>query len=306
VFLVSCQFGNPTQMSKWVYEAYNLKEQSSKKIKDRKIVIVSGSNSLFGMNSAMIEEKLKIPVVNDAVHAGLGMPYILYKSKSVLNEGDIAILPLEYSFYQMNSIPSKVFSDYVLARDMNYFSTLSIYEKIKTIYSIDIKRLINGLSFYWKPLTPTKGVYGIQNINDHGDQINIDINKMTKSSSKHLDSLHPDTIKSYQLSKEFVHAMDNYILWAKVNKITLIFMPPNHMYFSYYDSDEYKQFLNEIKTYYLNRNVLYLGKPKNYMYPKEDYFNTAYHLNNIGVNKRTKQLIKDISVVANFQIFKIE
>ncbi len=296
ICIVYFQIGNPTQTSKWVYEAYELKEQYGKSIKNQKIVVVSGSNTLFGIDSKRLEEEWGIPVVNDAVHAGLGMPYILYKSQKILKEGDIVILPLEYSFYTMIDTPSEVYSDYILSRDSKYFYSLSVLEKLKIISSVGLKRVLKGFESYVRPLKRTEGVYGIQNINSNGDQINIDYDSMSEQDFKTIDNLKADKIKTTLLSSVFVKNLDSYISWAKKKKITLIFMPPNHMYFEDYDSDEYQIFLNNIKNYYDDRNVSYIGSPKKYMYEKKYYFNTSYHLNNIGVEQRTRQLINDVSL----------
>lgn len=292
IFIVLLQIGNPTKTSEWAHELYEVKEQYARSINGQKIVFVSGSNSLFGINSKMLEEQWGIPVVNYGVHAGLGMPYILYKSQSILQEGDIAILPFEYPFYIMDDMPSEANCDHILSRDPKYFYSLSKLNQLKVIFSIGFKRLLSGFKFYIYPIEKIKGFNGTQNINLNGDQMNIDYEDRRE---KDLDSIKADKIKTTDLSSEFIENLNTYISWAKKKKITLIFMPPTHMYFNIYDSNEYKIFLNNIKDYYKNRNVLYIGTPKEYMYEKQYYFNTSYHLNNIGVEKRTKQLIKDIN-----------
>ncbi len=293
VGLVYFQLGNPTQESKWVEEVYSFKEKYASQIHERKIVMVSGSNCLFGIDSEMLEKEWGMPVVNDAVHAGLQMPYILYKSKKVLKQGDIAILPLEYFFYINDYKPSQTYTDFVLARDVEYFSNLPIKEKFKLVFAVSFERIITGIRSPFHKLKPTVGFYGVQNLNSHGDEIV----PYDKEAFSKLDTVRADVIPSNQLSDEFRFYMNQYVAWAKKNHIKLIFMPPNHMYFKAYHLPHYKAFLQNIKKYYDEKHLLYIGDPYDYMYKKEYYFNTTYHLNDRGVALRTKQLIHDLKPV---------
>lgn len=88
--------------------------------------------------------------------------------------------------------------------------------------------------------------------------------------------------------------MNNYISWAKNRGVDIIAMPPNHLYFNEYRSREYLKFLINIKNYYAGQNVPYIGDPYDYMYERKYYFSTGYHLNSLGIKKRTCQIIKDV------------
>jgi len=293
--LVYSQIGNSTQSSKWLYEAYELKETSAEKITGNKIVIVSGSNSLFGFNSKKLENHWNIPVTNNAVHAGLGLQYILNKSQKVLNRGDIVILPIEYDFYQSDGKPSGTYSDYILSRDVMYFQNLSLIDKFMVISRLSVNRLHKGLIFHFNnKLPPTKGVYGVQNINSYGDQINIEVEKMTKREFTVLNTLSPGLISTPEISSDFIQTMDKYIDWAKNNDVCIIAMPPNYMFFNEYKEKKYMEFLSNIKSFYDFKGVPFLGNPSEYMFDKKFYFNTIYHLNDDGVQKRSLQVINDI------------
>lgn len=46
-----------------------------KSIKEPKIIILGDSNLAFGINSKIIEEELKMPVINMGLHGGIGDAY---------------------------------------------------------------------------------------------------------------------------------------------------------------------------------------------------------------------------------------
>jgi len=74
-----------------------------------KILLVGGSNVAFGFDSALLEEKTQMRVVNFGVHAALGQPFHADIIKNQLNPGDIVILAPEYYDYTSDDC------DYVLA-----------------------------------------------------------------------------------------------------------------------------------------------------------------------------------------------
>ena len=165
------------------------------------------------------------------------------------------------------------------------------------IARVSPRRLYSGLKFYFnQTVKVAPGIYNIKNINTHGDQINLEPEKKTQKEFADLKALSPDHIKSSELSVQFIKTMNNYIVWAQNNNICIIAMPPNHLYFDEYREKAYLKFLINIRSYYNSQNIAYLGNPYDYMYPEKYYFNTSYHLNSLGIQKRTSQIIEDVGL----------
>ena len=84
----------------YIKAAYQAKLDYGRSLGDaRKIVVVGGSSSLFGVRCETIAAETGIPCVNLAVTAGLGIDLILAKAEEAIRPGDIVLLPLEYDFY---------------------------------------------------------------------------------------------------------------------------------------------------------------------------------------------------------------
>ena len=144
------QLGKPTTSSKWIADVYDLKDKIAGSFEGKKIVFTSGSNALFGLDSRVLTAYWEYPVVNYSVHAGLQLPYILERSKRILENGDIVILPLEYSMYQYDGRFSEVLIDYIVSRDIKYYFSLPFHNKFMVITQMHPKRLWNGLKYYFK------------------------------------------------------------------------------------------------------------------------------------------------------------
>jgi len=84
----------------YIKAAYDYKLGYARGLGDaRKIVVIGGSSSLFGVRCQTIAAETGIPCVNMAVTAGLGIDLILAKAEDAIRPGDILLLPLEYDFY---------------------------------------------------------------------------------------------------------------------------------------------------------------------------------------------------------------
>jgi len=84
----------------YIKSAYEYKLDYARRLGSaRKIVVIGGSSSLFGVRCQTIATETGIPCVNLAVTAGLGIDLILAKAEEAIRPGDIVLMPLEYDFY---------------------------------------------------------------------------------------------------------------------------------------------------------------------------------------------------------------
>ncbi|MGK7894653.1 MAG: hypothetical protein AB4372_13765, partial [Xenococcus sp. (in: cyanobacteria)] len=98
--LVSFQIGSPTESSRWIYEINTIKSRIAKSINQPKLIVVSGSNGLFGISCKMIQKETEFPCVNGASNAGLQLDYILDFAQNLASERDTVLLALEYGMYK--------------------------------------------------------------------------------------------------------------------------------------------------------------------------------------------------------------
>jgi hypothetical protein len=91
----------------WIKEAITIKEQYIKTITNPKIIIISGSNSLFGVCTPLIKEKTNKEIVNFGLHAALPIEVFFALIKRNAKPNDIILMPLEYTYYKKkNNITS--------------------------------------------------------------------------------------------------------------------------------------------------------------------------------------------------------
>ena len=292
--IVASQIGKPDLKTQSISEIYEKKETYANSINEPKLIIVSGSNALFGINSEKLESTWQTKVVNTAVTEGFGMKYILDRSKKVLSTGDIALLPLEYSFYQKESELTEHYANFILSHDTDYFYSRSLLEKIIIFARVELSWALTGLMNNPRHKQNTEtDVYGVHNINQRGDQIN---NSVERSETNQIifDNILPQKYESPKLSQHFIDNMNNYIQWAKESGICLIIMPPTYLYFDNYQDENFIGLHRNIRHYYDDQDVPFMGDFFEYMYTDDFYYNSRYHLNILGGEKRTIKIIEDI------------
>lgn len=129
----------------WIKNIYTFKEDKAQKIEERKILIISGSNSLFGINSELLSNRLNTNVVNLSSHAILSLDFLLYKIKNNMNEGDIVVMPLEFNHYTKTSKLPTWFSDNMMAWGEDYISQLPLRDHANLIRSSEPTRVFEGV-----------------------------------------------------------------------------------------------------------------------------------------------------------------
>lgn len=281
------QIGAPTESSRWLYEVDKIKTSFANSITTPKLLIVSGSNSLFGISSRMVTEETGIPAVNAGIHAGFGSNYILYRARLLAKAGDTVLLPLEYELYSSSAKPSDILVDYVFAHDPKYLLTHPWF-----IAFLSFERLTHGI--YAKFHTPPRVDIGYQYrfINASGDAAANQEGNITMKERKKLDAATPIKIKQKLIYGSFENrSIKEFSDWCHKNKIRLIATWPSTIWFECYKEPGYQEFFLSIQKFYTSIDVPVLGKYTDFMYDKSMFYDTVYHLNDRGMRHRTRQLI---------------
>ncbi len=289
---VRSQLGVSTPNSHWVFDAYQLKIAAANAIAGPRVLVVAGSNAMFGIDSKQLESFWNIPVVNLGVNAGLGLPYILAVSRRVARPGDVILMPLEYALYLDDGKPSSQLINYVIGRDMDYWRSLSRFEQLRFSAGMSSERWVEGLRHL--PDTPVTGTYGAHHLDAKGDQ--------THSSATDLS---PENIAAVKAAKPWSYGaraanesggwalLTKYIHWAHANNICLIAVPTALLHHAKYDTDIQEQtFYSGLAHRLQGMGIPYAGQPKDFMYPIDWFFDTDYHLQDWARTRHTANLIK--------------
>lgn len=292
LILVIYQIGTPVSGGlRNIHETDLYKQQYANLITQPKIVVMAGSNALYGVSCEMIETTTKIPCVNAAITQELGLDYMFKHTHKFLNSGDTLIVPLEYHQYISDgSKYSQIATGYILAYDQEYLNTFNLWQKFSIIGGISYQRLFQGLM---GKLQPPKSLQTLEElkINKQGDRTDNQFIAITNLLKQTINEIKPMAFSDWHLTPYAQQQIKSLADWSKDNNITLLFTWPSIINFPEYEQPKDQKFIQEIESFYQKNGLTVLGKPQDFMYEKTWFWDSAYHLHDKAREERTKQII---------------
>jgi hypothetical protein len=265
------------------------KDSLLRNVASPRIIFVGGSSVSFGLNSQVIKDSLHLNPINTGVHASIGLKYMMENTAQYIKKGDIVVLMPEYQL---------LYEDY---NDVSEELARTIFDVNKSKY-----RLLNFKQrFALLPYTPkialskfnpreysvssssNQKCYLISAFNQYGDTyVHWGLPREIVSPSK----------ISGNLNKEVMNKIAVFQSEIEKRGATLYISYPGFQDISFFKS---KEAIDKIEQEYIKRGFRILGTPERYMMPDSLMYNTNYHLNKEGADRRTKLLIEDLRFVLN-------
>ncbi len=309
IVLFFYQLKSPLKAEYWIQHSYLYKDYRAKNIKTKKIIIISGSNSLFGINSEKIKEKTGYETVNLAVHASLDIDFLYYKIKQVLKKGDIVVMPLEFGHYSRTDKISGWFSNNMMCWGKEtYLDRISIFELLKFIIITEPSRIVNGaitkivadnknekllsekkvletLTTLWKKDGVKWRGYSYKSLNKDGD-INADMPNNGYTLGLNYIS------KDIKISNHFLEIYHKIKKLVEMKKATLYFTYPTTIGNEKFDLSmkEAQVRINNLEEKLNQYGIDIKCNAALFQLDKKYFFNTHYHLNKYGTLIRSETL----------------
>ena len=309
------QLGAYVKAAWWVKNAYQYKAHIAEQTESPKIIIISGSNAMFGIDSAMIEDITGYPVINLAGHAALDLNFFYFKLVEHIGDGDIVVMPLEDTYYEQDGFSDWFINNMLAWGKKDYLDYLDIADKFKFIVSVPKERIFEGV-LKQKGTNPViqkdeiiKGMdelllsegakwrgYNHTSLNMYGDMIPEE--HVTKAISK-LYQKGVYYFQSADISDAFVAS------YRKIKKLVsrhngqLILTWPVSMRNKYFDLSlpEHLDFVDERRRLFAEESIKIECNPALFNFDAKFFFDTEYHLNKYGTMMRSENLAQCLNQV---------
>ena len=311
------QFGAPVSSLWWMRNVLYIKEDLAQQGDGGRILVISGSNSLLGIDSALLQEKTGKPVVNLALSGLLGMPYMVYLLEKHVKPGDTIVMPLEADFYDT---PVPFYTDYVnnvLAWGQDHWRALTLSEKLTVFLKTSPWRILEGLRAKASstPVNPLKtltreealrGVeaawakpdfewreYSYQSVNRHGDMLVAPDVPQTEQFRQEYNWGRPYYTKiNERISDDFLayhqrlrnladeRGADLFLTWSVMAKN------------KFFDLDKMprRRKLQKFVDLLAAEDIEIHCNPIHFYFDPQFFFDTMHHLNARGAQMRTENL----------------
>ena len=262
--------------------------------KEKKIVIVGGSNVAFGIDSIKVEEEFGIKAINFGCMAGIGPEILLSKIKQHISSGDIVLFCWEYGLYRFKRTESNfTYLNLIFGPCSEQRNNFPIFDQIKLSLNYPTSRIRTSVAVAYNPFANPNifrcswdfDAYG--NVRSNQKQI---VKKQELINSP-LSALMTDltiTETVNEILTEFVYSCRN-------KNIKILSTWPNT--FSnpqYFNNSNVEKNFSTINKFWQDLNVPMISTPSDSMFSAEFFHDTYYHLNAEGVRIRTEKLIENL------------
>jgi hypothetical protein len=316
------QLGAPVPAEYWVREVKIAKQYLAHRINAPKVVILGGSNALFGFNSALIERETGVKTVNMSLHAALELDYLVQFARPALKKGDTVILALEYTFYFEKKRKQTCFNSWytnnLMAWDTQFLMEMPVTGKICLVLSASPKRIMNGALAQLvsegllerhtsRRLLPNNEVikkmeyarewarqgnpapaYGLARMNEYGDFKGED-------RSTYFEDRHYGFKSARQVAGRSRNwkAIRNFADYCRSRGIRLVVAWPPTIDDPQtgVKSPRARSAISQIRRALQELGIPVLGDPEDFSFGREYFLDTKYHLNATGGTLRTEKLV---------------
>ncbi|MCR5250718.1 MAG: hypothetical protein K6E50_08950 [Lachnospiraceae bacterium] len=258
-------------------------------IKEPKIILVGHSNLSFGMDSAMLEEAMGMPVVNLGLHGGLGNAFHEEIAKNTIREGDIVIV-CHSSFSDTDEITDASLAWITLDNHEGMWKLIR-----KKDYPVMIKAypeyLRNSL-FLWftgSGNIDAGGCFSRSAFNAYGDVVfkpeygQMDVDEYFASTGVSVPLIGDVCIDRLNEYNRFIRDRGATMLVAGY--------PIAYGKDSSFSEEDFAAFGRELRE---RLDCEVISDYEDYFYPYAFFYNTDLHLTEEGTEARTRQLISDL------------
>ena len=240
-----------------------------------RIILVGGSNVAFGTDSYKIEQALGRPVVNMGIHAGLGLIFMLNEVKADIQRGDLIVLSPEYYIreaeYDLLELTIEFYPEAARYQPITPFN--QVPERLKR-WVMQIQETVRG-----QGQITGNDIYKRDAFNERGDlvpQVNLD-------EGYPIDDRHIIASKDYAA---YINQMNLFQTYAESRGARVVFLYPSFVQTAFERNRGAIKFYQQQIDQQLKIPVL--NQPETFSYPRAYFFDTAYHLNAQGREKRTE------------------
>jgi hypothetical protein len=249
-----------------------------------KVLLVGGSNLAFSVDSELIEAALGRPVVNMGLAKAVGFRYLLEEVKPFVGPGDIVVVAPAYELYfdLFDGSESLVI---MLQHNPGRIRDISSFAEVRTIlryFTLMMQMKVSG--FIRKGIVDDP-VYRRSGFNSHGDLVtHLDLEEQYEPRELFPENK-PFDERSIEVLNDFASEVE------ASGGLAVISYPSLHDKILEKHREKIEMLDRRLRE---DLSMAVISDPDDYAFPREELFDTPYHLRRAGREKRSRQLAGDI------------
>lgn len=259
-------------------------------LKSPKIILVGGSNLVFGVDSRQLERAFGRPVVNMALNAGLGVAYELNEVRQDVKPGDIVLVSTEYydGKTDLNALALMLQSYPALEK----YVELNLLDRTALLFAVAQRRVIERIPLrlgerWGKPPHEGKGLdeaYKKTALNRYGD-VKLSVTRqpgMTIDHYRMQPFSYEDNVRQINRFADYARGRSAEVYYCYPSTAATFYRRNRALI-----SGVERQMRQALK-------IKIVGAMQEYVFPDKLFYDTSYHLTGRGREIRTAKLINEL------------
>jgi hypothetical protein len=244
-----------------------------------KIVYTGGSNALFGIDSELIENNLKTPVINFSIQAGVPISFYIREISPHIGKGDTVLLVLEYGYYY-GIVRNEAIAALVETYPIGIPSFLPEYwqqtpQILKLVFRNEYTRVKDT------SIVPRE-------YNKWGDAVYM----LDYKGGTVVDAENGTIADISAIDPKVIQQINDFSREAKAKGANVVIFFPS---LSKSQFDPQRENARKLYDYLISHlDCTILGTPEEYAFPDKYITNTSYHLDGEGRRIRTEMMIAEL------------
>lgn len=313
--LVLALFPSPVATEYWVRELLVFKREIGKQVgNQKKIIVASGSSTLFNIDTTSLTKSLGIPSINLGLMGGLPIDTILHEVNSISRKGDVVIMALEPDYYCREANPGydSWQNRNAIAWNHDFWINKTFFQKIAALPSLGsrfplemIKARFDSIfnpeiitpriaalndkkileKFSESPNSSTEPIFSIYNMDSLG-------NMKTINESNYLGPVQRAE-EDIKICSQTLQKLTKFVTKLREREISVFFA--NTPYIAYDEinlsrvdasAERFSDAVKHLAPVIDNRSEL--------IFPRDHFFDSILHLNQKGRERNTQILLNAI------------
>ncbi len=254
-----------------------------------RVVFLGGSSVAFGTDSEAILQATGLRPVNMALHAQLGIRFMLEQVKPGLRTGDVVILSFEYELFGPRA-------DHGILAEAIFYRPADLrclgFSEARLILDSGLRMFCRAASSYYRGLRGdrrARGPYSRDSFNAFGDVVAHRMMPRPEIPPAEPAEAREAEARSSVSMRESIRALDDFLEFCRQRGIRVAYFFPAISRARPASAASVSELARGLED--ALPGLTFLNQPAEMIYSEELFFDTTYHLHGDGITKRTELLV---------------
>lgn len=267
-------------------------EHARRNAATQKIVVISGSNSLYGISCAQIHRATGRQCVNAGTAATFDLFFTVDLMKPYLRKGDVVYLPLEYNLYLEHTSPVFVGHEALLIvmRDRQHLSKMTPMRALHTLFYLDLAMALRAVGEMTRRPEVAERIKSRARVNRYGDFLGnrADAGERYRWRVDNAPSYVPRFNREFRdLDNAFGRRLGAFLDWCRARGIVVV----GGLSTAFDDTALSEKAIGRLKKFFNDHGQRFLALTNRGQYPRRMFFDREFHLNDVGRRQHTGRVI---------------